>query len=454
MNDFNQYFTWPNVQLHYFFIYFAIAALIAFYLTKKSQTKYKIELFFISFYLLTGNINDLLTIKIPGFSFFEIQPTRFIYLMLALFIIRKKFFSGEGQLLNSEKKIPLFLMALYAFVGMLIISVVANIGHMGVPDGIKVILDAIAFLILITALKLMADMPSYRLIGRSIIVGAVITSVISLIQVFIDPYFLRIGDARLAFGNLLRPNGLFDAEYSNSYYLIIAIVWTLITVQKNSLKIVLVSLFSIAVISTFMRMSWIILILVLVTYFVFIHKVAIEKLLLVAFTGLVIVLSSSILFYQDFMKSSFVQERLTESVDGRKGYYSIVYDNIGKKPLFGYGDLNHEVYYVNMLRITSSRDRADGLTGGFHSTYFSVLFLYGIPAFVCFALFVILTVVYYAQSFRRNSYLVLPFLVGILYLVGNLTNTFLFLSYLSVLYAIHIGIGMGINNIREEPEFN
>ncbi len=450
MIDINNYFSWTNVQLSHFFIYFAVAALIAFFLTYRSKTKYKIELYFISFYLLTGNINELLTIKIPGISFFEIQPTRFIYLMLGFFILRKTFFSNEVRTYNANKKTPLFLIALYAFVGMLIISVIANIGHMGFAEGIKVVLDAVAFLILVIALRLMKDMPSYQLIGKSIIVGAVITSCVSFFQVFVDPYFLRIGDARLAFGTLLRPNGLFDAEYSNSYFLIIAIAWTLITVKRNSLKIFLVCLFSLAVVSTFMRMSWIILILVFITYFIFVEKVAIEKLLLAAFTGLVILLTTSIFYYQDFMKSSFVQERLTESVDGRKGYYAIVYDNIGKKPLVGYGDINHEVYYVNMLRITNSRERADGKTGGFHSTYFSVLFFYGFPAFICFTLFVILTVVYFARAYKSNLYLVMPFLVGILYLVGNLTNTFLFLSYLSVLYAIHIGIGMGIKNIKEE----
>ena len=438
------------VQWHHFYIFFAIAAVLAFYLVKKSDTKYKIELFFLSFFLLTGNLNEILTIKIPGFSFFEIQPTRFIYLMLAVFIIRKTFFSGEKVFLNKNKRTPYFLMALYAYVCMLVISVVVNLSHMGIPEGIKVILDTVAFLILLGGVALLADMPSYRLIGNSIIVGAVLTSCVTFVQVFIDPYFLRIGDARLAFGTLLRPNGLFDAEYSNSYYLITAITWSLIMVKKNYVKVILVSLFSLAVVSTFMRMSWIILILVLLIYLIFIHKLAIEKLLLATFVGLVLVLSLSLFYYQDFINSSFVQERLTEKVDGRKGYYSIVYDNIGEKPVFGYGDLNHEVYYVNMLRITSSRDRADGVTGGFHSTYFSVLFRYGIPAFVCFTLFVVLTVVYFAKTYKRNLFLVMPFLVGILYMVGNLTNTFLFLSYLSVLYAIHIGIGMGIKNIKEE----
>ena len=73
MIDYEQYFEWPGVQLYHFYIYFIFAAVIALYLIIKSKSKYKIELFFISFYLLTGNTNDLLTIKIPGFSFFEID---------------------------------------------------------------------------------------------------------------------------------------------------------------------------------------------------------------------------------------------------------------------------------------------------------------------------------------------------------------------------------------------
>jgi hypothetical protein len=151
------------------------------------------------------------------------------------------------------------------------------------------------------------------------------------------------------------------------------------------------------------------------------------------------------------MNSSLVKERLTEEVGSREGYYSMVLDNIGQKPLFGYGDRNNEVYYANMLRITRDRDRAYGITGGIHSTYFSVLFFHGILAFVVFTLFAILSVFYYLRQLNHNLYYVIPFLVSILYLVGSLTNTFLFLSYITVLYAIHIGIGMGINKLEKEP---
>jgi len=450
MNGFEQYFNWPNVQFYHFYIYFVVAAVIAFYLTIKSETKYKIESFFLSFYLLTGNINDILTIKIPGFSLLEIQPLRFVYLMLFFFIIRKTIFSKEKLNISIHQKVPWFQLALYAYVLLLIVSVLVNAVTIGIAEVLGKIIDALAFLAIMISLRLMVDKPTYDLIGRTIIIGAVLTSIVSFVQLSIDPYFLRIGDNRLAFGNTLRSNGIFSTEYFNSYYLIMAIAWTLLTVKNNLLKIVLICLFSLGILSTFQRMSWIVLALIIITYFVIIKKEALEKLILKGLTFLAILLSLSIFYYQDIMNSTLVRERLADSVDQREGYYSMVLDNIGKKPLFGYGNLKNEIYYANLLRITRDRDRATATTGDLHSGYFSALFLYGIPAFICFTLFVLSSVFYYSRSIKYNLYFTIPFLISIIYMIGNLTNTFLFLKYLSVLYAIHIGIGMGIKKIGEQ----
>ena len=445
MNKYQQFFQREDFIVEHFFIYFAFAAVLALYLTIKSDSKYKYILFFISFYLLTGNYNDLLLIRIPGLSFFKIPPVRFIYLMLLGFIIKKTWFKKREQKFTGLKSIPWFEVALYGYIILLSISIFIN----DFPQGFKVILDALAFVIIIKAFRLMADKPSYDLIGRSIIIGAVISSLISIGQFTIEPDFLRIGDSRGAFGGLLRSNGLFGSEYYNGYYLIIAIAWTVVTVKKDILKVVLVTLFSIGVITTFMRMSWLILILVLLTYLLYIRKTEISKLVLLAMTGLTLILSISILYYRDIKNSSLVQERLTQQVDGRKGYYSMVFDNIGKEPFFGYGTLKNKVYYENLLRITGDKDRAEANTGGLHSGYFTSLFLYGVPAFMFFTLFVFLAVFYYAKSIKHNLYFVIPFLVSIIYLLGNLTNTFLFITYLSLLFAIHIGIGMGINKIEQ-----
>ncbi|OWW27015.1 hypothetical protein B4Q04_04880 [Zobellia sp. OII3] len=453
MGNYEQHFNWTGVQIHHFYIYFVIAGIIASYLTYKSESKYKLEGLLLSFYFLTGNINDLLTIKIPGFSFFEIQPLRLIYLLLLFFIVRKTWLSKEKLASPATRKTPLFIIPLVLYIILLSISIGVNIEDVGMGDALKTVLESFAFVIILFGLKLMADQPTYDLIGKSIIIGAIFNSIVAIIQFAYNPYFLRIGDERLAFGDVLRSNGLFTAEYYNSYFLIIAIVWVLTTIKKNIWKTGLVILFSIGVVTSFMRMSWIILALVLVTYLIFINKVALEKLLFVGLTGLAIVLSLSIFYYQDIMNSTLVKERLTDSVGGRKGYYTMVLNNIDKKPWLGFGGLKNEVYYVNLLRITQDRDRATAKTGSLHSGYFSSLFEYGIPAAVCFTLFVILSAYYYSRSFHTNLYFVIPFLVSIIFMIGNLTNTFLFLSYLSVLYAVHIGMGMGIHKIEESRVF-
>jgi hypothetical protein len=451
MNDSAQYFGFEmaKVNLEYFYAYFLLAAVIAFFLVYKSKSKYKIELFFMSFYLLTGNINEILTIKIPGFGLFEIQPERFIFLSLLFLVFRKTFLSRNQSHLHFNKKIPWFGVALLGYIIMLVLSVIINISDVGISVSLRRIVGAVTFLVFIISLRVMADKPSYDLIGKSFIVGAVLSSIVSLIQLLRDPYFLRIGGDRIAFGDILRSNGIFSTEYFNSYFLIIAITWTLTTVKNNYLKISLVTLFSLGVLSSFQRMSWLILALVIITYLVYVQKLGLEKLALISLSGLALILSISIFYYQDIMNSSLVKERLTDSVDRRQGYYSMVLDNIGKKPLFGYGGLENEVYYVNIMRITGDRDRASAQSGDLHSGYFSALFLYGIPAFICFVLFVLLSVFYYARLYKENVYFVIPFLVSVLYMIGNLTNTFLFLKYISVLFAIHIGIGMGINQIRE-----
>ncbi|MCW5515671.1 O-antigen ligase family protein [Muriicola sp. Z0-33] len=450
MNNFEAYFNW-STDVEYFLAYFIFAGILTSYLVFKSESKYKLEIFFIFFYLITGNINKLLTIKIPGFSLLEIQPLRIVYLLLFFLVIRKTILSRTPIKIKGYN-IPWFQVALFFYIIWLVIAVLVNSPDMIMAEVLEKIIEAIAFLAIIYGLQLMADKPSYDLIGKAIIIGAVLSSIVSLVQLFVDPYFLRIGDDRGAFGSYIRSNGIFTTEYFNSYYLIIAITWVLTTLQNKYLKIALVCLFSIGVLTSFQRMSWIILAIILIVYFIYIERLAIEKMVLIGLSGLAILLSLSIFYYQDVKSSSLFKERISDSVDGRKGYYALVLDNIGEKPLFGYGDLTNDVYYNNMLRITGNRKRATAESGDLHSGYFSALFLYGVPAFISFMFFVSLSVIYYARLFKENNYFTIPLMVSVIYLIGNLTNTFLFLKYIAVLYAIHIGIGMGINKIRRQDK--
>ena len=57
MNVENSFFDFDMAEVHlwHFYAYFVCAALMALYLVVKSGSKNKFELFFLSFYLLTGN---------------------------------------------------------------------------------------------------------------------------------------------------------------------------------------------------------------------------------------------------------------------------------------------------------------------------------------------------------------------------------------------------------------
>lgn len=450
MIDYQQYFKWPQEHIEYFYVYFFLACIAAGYLVYKLRVKYKVELFFISFYLLTGNLNKILTIELPGISLFEIKPIRLIFLLLCFFMLRRTLFHGQRLNVGFKHKIPWFIVALLAYVSWSILSVLMNSDHMEFTDVMVSIHDGLAFLAIMYGLSLMRDKPSYELLRISIIVAAVISTVVSLVQFSVDPYFLRIGDDRVAFASVIRSNGLFSSEYFNSYFLIMAISWILITVKRDTQKIILVAFLALGVLTSFQRMSWVILAVVLFTYLVFIRKLAFGKLMFYGLSGFVIVLSISIFYYQDIMRSSLVQERLADSIGGRAGYYELVLDNIGKKPVFGFGDLKNETYYQKILQITSSRERASAESGDLHSGYFSALYLHGVPGFVGFLLFVLLSVLYYAKQSQKDLFFVIPFLVSIIYLISNLTNTFLFLKYTSILFAIHIGIAMGVRSLREQ----
>jgi O-antigen ligase len=328
------------------------------------------------------------------------------------------------------------------------LSIVVNV----FPSQIGVIIDAVAFLLIIKGVGILADRDFYRLIGRCIIIAAIFSSVISILQFAVDPYFMRVGIPRKAFGNVIRANGLFSMEYNNSYFLIVAITWVLTTVKKEYVKISLVVLFSIGVLCTFMRMSWLILVLVLFTYLVFIRKTAFEKLMLVGLSMIALVLSVSIFFYQDIMNSSMVKERLADGIEGRYGYFNMVLDNYQKRPILGYGDRNNETYYTQMLLITGSRARASGSEGGIHNGYLETLFYYGVPAMLFFSLYVVLSVYYHGTFISTNFYFVIPFLIGIIVMVCNFTNSFHLMSHPSIMYAIHIGIGIGLRNLEKQSD--
>ena len=438
-------------EINYNLVYawFGIAVCISLWLVSRCQSNYKPELFFLSFYFLTGNANELLTLSIPGLSFFEIQPDRFLFLLFSFLLARRLLFSRGELPLKFTGRMPGFKIALYLYVAWIIISQIYHTNDLGVSDVILSCIYAINVLILIYGLQLITDRESLRVIGTVIVIGAVVTSLVSLVQISVDQLFMKIGDQRIAFGSTLRSNGIFNNEYCNAYFIITALAWTLTTVKNSRIKYLLYALFAAAVFSTFMRMSWLILIIISAIYFLKIEKIAFEKLAVLGLVGIISLLTLFIVYNREIMNSGIVKERLSEAPDSRLGYYKMVTDNIGKKPLFGYGGKNNELYYYSMLLITHSRKRATGEEGDIHSGYFSSLFYYGVPGLLFFIAFVFLSLFYFGPLYSHHTFFAIPFLLGLLYAIGNLSNTLLLDQYMAIIYAMHLGLGLGVRHMSD-----
>ncbi len=440
----------PEMDSIYFYAYLAMTFLIALRLILKSQSKYKTELFFLSFFLISGNISEYLTFSIPGVSFFEIQPDRFLFFLFSFFILKNLLFPKDSIKLPFGWSMPWFKIILYFYVFLVIASQAFHVYHNGIAELITNIVYAINILIIMYYVRTMTDQETIRIIGTTIVIGAVLASLVSLIQFAVDPMFLRVGDQRIAFGDILRSNGIFISEYLNAYFIITALSWVLVTYKNSWLKLFLFVLFSFGVICAFQRMSWLILSIVVFIYIVFIEKVAASKLLALGLSGMAVLIIAFLFFRSDIMNSTLVRQRLSEPVNSRAGYYTTAINNVGKKPIFGFGGKNNETYYYNMLMITYDRDRATGLTGDFHSGYFSTMFYYGLIAFLAFVALVISSITFFARLLKKHLIFSIPFLVALLYGIGNLTNTFLLDAFLCILFAIHLGIGQRLKELHQE----
>jgi len=433
------------VGMPFVYLYFLFVLMLSAYWVYKSEVKHKFETMVLCFYLMTGNLNDLLTFAIPGVSFFEIQPDRFLFFMFSFFLVRQFYFSKEPFEFKFFWKIPWFIIILICYALFKITSLGYNSGSVLFPEMIIKSLHVINALVIIFSIRVLFSPELIEIIGKTILVGAVVTCLISFIQIGIDPMFARTGDVRIAFGDVYRVNGLFNAEYFSSYYLIIASAWVLTKYEDGYKKLSLVCLYSVGIFLTFHRMSWLLFFLVLVIYFVVLAKPQMDKLLLAGMTGLSVLLVIFLVFQREILNSTLVKERVTETVDSRFGYYDMVFDNIGDRPILGYGNHDNETYYYSMLHITRMRERATGAAGVIHSGYLSAMFYYGIPAFLFFTLFIISTIIYFAKLYIKTSKPIfsITFVLAFVFGIANMTNTLLFSEYLGILFAIFLGFGLG-----------
>lgn len=427
-----------------FILYILLSGVYTFWLTMKSKTEGRLVTFLLAWFLMMGSYTMIVRLKLPGISFFEIQPDRFIFLLFS-FILISTFLYAKRRSINKDVYRPIqspFEKVLEYYIIFVIISKITHIKGEGVPDTVVEITEILTAYITYLMVKRYGDKGMIQVFGRVIITTAIISSLVAILQIVHDSYFLRIGDNRIAFGSLLRANGIFSREYNHSYFVILGMVWTMVGIHKDTIKFPLIGLFLIGVFCSFMRMSWIIAFLVFMLYILIVRKLRFSILLVSGISIATVIMFVLMVFSRQIFGSTLVEERLSDGIESRFGYYEMVLVNIPNKPIFGYGGRKNEVYYNWMLKITGQLVRATGERGSIHNGYLANMFFYGIPAFILFVWFIYLLIKYFSGLAKQNQFYSIPLFMCILYMIANLTNSFLLNKYLGLVLAIHIGLGV------------
>lgn len=433
----------------YMYVYFAVALGMALYWIYNSKVQYKFELLILCFFLMTNDINEFLTFKIPGIGFFEIQPERALFLTFSFLLFRKWQFFKDRKAANITS-MPWFIVMVILFVIFKTISQIWHAEQVGGPAKVLTnFLESINIIVLLYAVQILVTKESIGIIGKCVIFAGVFTALLSIIQVVHDPFFMRIGDLRRAFGSVMRANGIFSSENYNSCFMILSIAWVLYLIPKGINRLLLLGLLSFGVFLTFHRMSYLILFFVLAIFFLMIERIPIDKMIALGMGGICAILIITILYNREIMNSSVVQDRLAEDQGGRLGYYVMVYNYIGENPILGFGGKKNQVYYESMLKITRESNRATGTTGGIHNSYLSIMFYFGIPAFIFYTAFVIFSILYFGRLSMYHMFYSIPLVVGLFYAIGGMTNSYLFHRFPSILYAVHLGLGLGAMYLKE-----
>jgi hypothetical protein len=428
-------------------IYVVVTFLITAYLTLKSDSSNKYITFIIAYWILAGSVlnTEYFIIDIQSLPF-DFQPDRIIFILFSIYLFFTYTLGHNSERVNPENlKFEKFLY-LYIFLS-IIVDIIHTIDILSLKDIILNTTKIFTFLVIFLVLKRTADREMLRVAGKALLIVCTISSLIGIYQFLIDPFFFRIGSERIAFAGHLRSNGIFSAEYLQSYFLIPGIVVVLFTVRNNLLKYSLIALFSVGIIFCFHRMSWSIAILTFTLYLIKVKKKNAWQIIAVGVSLVVALMYFSSIFSLNLTKigrSSLVQERLlSDTMTGRIGYFTMILEKIPQSWLIGFGSKKSKVYYYGMLEVEPSY--ASGERGGIHNVYLAIMFYQGIPIMILYTFFIILAFYNFwtLAKFKHIFYFIISLEV-LKYILLNITNGFRLNSDLGLLLAIFLGTGVAV----------
>ncbi len=438
------------------YIYLILSLGITVYLLRKHRPRHTLVSLMVCFWIFVSDLANTpeFIVKIPGAPF-ELQPLRtllltflgFLFLKTILDRYRKKSLSNEE--IASVK--PRYEVYLEAYVVILLVVYIVHYSQLGPAEFVVLVSAVLSFYVIYVTVKKTADPAMIRMIRDAIILVAIISSLVAVIQLLVDSSFLRMHPTfrRPAFGGLLRSTGVFRDDYMHAYVVIVGLIWTLFTVNNGIKKTIIIGIMLIGILFGFMRMGYVVIFVVLTHYFYFVYSGNPQlKILLVVVSVILAVVSIGWVVTSGIMESSVAQERMldegTAEIRGRLYVQAVESStkSVGSF-LFGYGTLAHPEYYDAMYKVTNSNLWATGEVGGWHNLYLETLFFHGIIATVVLIIFLFLATTYfYKMGVRKDETMLIPFYCLLSFIIANLSLALPVYSNIGILVGITCAVAL------------
>ncbi len=426
-------------------VYVVGAILGSFFLAVKSRTGHPIVAGLIAFWILGGSIinQDIFLIRLPAFAG-DLQVGRIIFIALFVYLAATIILRLNRKEVSAHPRFERYFYAYFACM-FLVMGYHLFGGTLTAREFVKVVDGLLRVLVTYLVLKRYADTEMIKVIFRSLLAVAAISTVVAVLQFFWNPYFLRVGDSILAFGGIMRPNGVFSSEYLHSYSCVVALIITLVTIESRRLRVFLVPLYLAGILLSFHRMSWIVTLIVLAVYAFYSQRKYLGRLALgISMAVLCVYVASSEFtpLLERFQSTDFFQSRLTSNtLDSRQKLYAMVISRFDQIGLWGAGTKQSDLYYFGILDTGVNSNWARGVSGSIHNLYLEILFLYGLPTTVAFCATLLSMLWWYREMMRRLSrFFLIPLLFTVMFIIMNLTNAFPLQGTLGYLFAILIGV--------------
>ena len=438
------------------YVYLILSLGITVYLIRKHRPQQPLVSLLVCLWIFVSDLANTpeFIIKIPGVPF-ELQPLRTLLLSFLGFLFLKSILDKYRRKSLPKETItsvrPRYEMYLEAFVVILLVSYVVHYSLLGTAEFVVMVSAVLSFYVIYVTVKKTADPAMVRVIRDAVIVVAIVSSLVAIIQLLVDGSFLRVHAdfSRPAFGGLLRSTGVFRDDYMHAYVVITGLIWALFTINNGIRKTVIIGIMLVGILFGFMRMGYVVTFVVLAHYFYFMYRGNAQlKVMLGAVSVILAVIAVGWVVTSGVMNSSVAQERMmdegTAEIRGQL-YQQAVESSVKstKSFLFGYGTMKHPEYYDAMYNVTGSYRWATGEVGGWHNLYLDTLFFHGIVAMVMLVIFLYLATTYfYKLGVREERTLLIPFYCLLSFIIANLSLALPIYSNFGVIVGITCALAL------------